>query len=274
MYRLRMNRCVQAYRQSRSSRRFRASCDERYQTTVPCRGSFAQGGVTMRDCSKSRAGFDRVLMAVAATFLTVSATSALAAQRYAAHQRRRTRDRCGDPAPRTGQRPAAHRQRLQDRHHRLGARRAKAAEPNDRCQGGRTPSTERRCEARRHRRPRPPPATPRAAQRPLQRRPPSRSRPRAMSRRPISRSPTNCATCWAESRCAISTARPSAPPSRNSTRRANTRRCGPRPAADRQRQGRDRAAEGRRRRRPQCRRLSGAGFRRCAPRRMRSPTPR
>src|ERR1700761_7647463 len=35
-------------------------------------------GEMMRDCSKSRAGFDRVLMAVAATFLTVSATSALA----------------------------------------------------------------------------------------------------------------------------------------------------------------------------------------------------
>ena len=32
----------------------------------------------MRDCSKGRTGFDRVLMAVAATFLTVSATSALA----------------------------------------------------------------------------------------------------------------------------------------------------------------------------------------------------
>lgn len=32
----------------------------------------------MRDCSKNRAGFDRVLMAVAATFLTVSATAALA----------------------------------------------------------------------------------------------------------------------------------------------------------------------------------------------------
>ena len=32
----------------------------------------------MRDCSKDRAGFDRVLIAVAATFLTVSATSALA----------------------------------------------------------------------------------------------------------------------------------------------------------------------------------------------------
>src|ERR1700736_878651 len=35
-------------------------------------------GATMRDCLKNRAGFDRVLMAVAATFLTVTATSALA----------------------------------------------------------------------------------------------------------------------------------------------------------------------------------------------------
>src|SRR5882762_7155809 len=32
----------------------------------------------MRDCSTNRAGFDRVLMAVAATFLAVSATSAMA----------------------------------------------------------------------------------------------------------------------------------------------------------------------------------------------------
>src|ERR1700736_4328929 len=38
---------------------------------------FAQGGVTMRDRLKNRAGFDRVLMAVAASFLTVSTTSAL-----------------------------------------------------------------------------------------------------------------------------------------------------------------------------------------------------
>src|ERR1700742_339964 len=35
-------------------------------------------GVTMRDDSNNRGGFDRVLMAVAATFLTVSATSAIA----------------------------------------------------------------------------------------------------------------------------------------------------------------------------------------------------
>ena len=41
-------------------------------------GQFRPRGVTMRDRSKNRAGFDRVLMAVAATFLTVSATSAFA----------------------------------------------------------------------------------------------------------------------------------------------------------------------------------------------------
>src|SRR5476649_721002 len=41
-------------------------------------GQPPQRGVTMRDCWKNRAGFDRVLMAVAATFLTVSATSAFA----------------------------------------------------------------------------------------------------------------------------------------------------------------------------------------------------
>src|SRR5229473_7801933 len=41
-------------------------------------GRFRPRGAMMRDCLKNRAGFDRVLMAVAATFLTVSATSALA----------------------------------------------------------------------------------------------------------------------------------------------------------------------------------------------------
>src|ERR687898_447363 len=41
-------------------------------------GQFRPRGVMMRDRSTNRAGFDRVLMAVAATFLTVSATSAFA----------------------------------------------------------------------------------------------------------------------------------------------------------------------------------------------------
>src|ERR1700712_2882500 len=41
-------------------------------------GRFRPRGSTMRDCVKNRGGFDRVLMTVAATFLAVSATSALA----------------------------------------------------------------------------------------------------------------------------------------------------------------------------------------------------
>src|SRR3979490_2868116 len=41
-------------------------------------GQFRPRGVTMRDYWNGRAGFDRVLMAVAATFLTVSATAAFA----------------------------------------------------------------------------------------------------------------------------------------------------------------------------------------------------
>src|SRR5437868_2967427 len=41
-------------------------------------GQFHPRGVTMRDYSTGRAGFDRVLMAVAAAFLAVSATSAFA----------------------------------------------------------------------------------------------------------------------------------------------------------------------------------------------------
>src|ERR1700704_3409134 len=53
------------------------SCDGRYQELFHD-GAVSPRGVTMRDCSRNRAGFDRVLMAVAATFLTVSATSALA----------------------------------------------------------------------------------------------------------------------------------------------------------------------------------------------------
>src|SRR4051794_489581 len=41
-------------------------------------GQFHPRGVMMRDYRNGRAGFDRVLMAVAATFLTVSATAAFA----------------------------------------------------------------------------------------------------------------------------------------------------------------------------------------------------
>src|SRR5579883_673190 len=45
--------------------------------TVHLPGQFTQRGVTMRDCSNNRGGFDRVLMAVAASFLAVSASAAI-----------------------------------------------------------------------------------------------------------------------------------------------------------------------------------------------------
>src|ERR1041385_5568556 len=56
-------------------------------------GQFHPRGVTMRDYSTGRAGFDRVLMAVAATFLAVSASSA-----FAQDQARSPADLAIDPA--------------------------------------------------------------------------------------------------------------------------------------------------------------------------------
>src|SRR3984957_5503863 len=63
--------------QNRQGRHFRQSCaDDTENCSMP--EQFRPRGVTMRDRLKNRAGFDRVLMAVAATFLTVSATSVFA----------------------------------------------------------------------------------------------------------------------------------------------------------------------------------------------------
>src|SRR5436190_8730678 len=59
------------------ARRFSETCDGRYRELFHA-GAVRPRGVRMRDRLKNRAGFDRVLMTVAATFLTVSATSALA----------------------------------------------------------------------------------------------------------------------------------------------------------------------------------------------------
>ena len=93
-------------------------------------GQLRPRGVMMRDCSKSRAGFDRVLMAVAATFLTVSAT--------ARHSRRpirpataqpnwRSTRRSRAPSPPTSRlRPSTISSRTcQARRHRGGARSGK-----------------------------------------------------------------------------------------------------------------------------------------------------
>ena len=47
-------------------------------SAVPMPEQYHPRGVTMRDCFSNRGGFDRVVVAVAATLLAVSATSALA----------------------------------------------------------------------------------------------------------------------------------------------------------------------------------------------------
>src|SRR5258707_7699560 len=54
------------------------SCDGEDLKSCSMPGQFHPRGATMRDYRNGRAGFDRVLMAVAATFFTVSGTAAFA----------------------------------------------------------------------------------------------------------------------------------------------------------------------------------------------------
>ena len=236
----------------------------------------------MRDCLKNRGGFDRVLMAVAATFLTVSADLGAGPADHRPQQRRGTRDRRRRPEPE----PATSRRRP----HPI----SRSTPP---ASVHRRPSREAPKAADRSRRPRrgnakPPTSSPRRARRSERRprhdeprRPPSRNGRRAA---PPVAAPATAATPAAEpvkaasnvppadqpvadklqgharrqDARAISTARTSAPPSRISTAPATTRRSGPRTAPDDARQGRHRAPEGCGLRRPQSARLSGAGFRR------------
>ena len=221
---------------------FRASCDKRYLTTVPCRGSFAQGGVTMRDCSTNRAGFDRVLMAVAATFLAVSATTALAGPSDT--PRASAAELAIDaaiPRPEPANVPPPDHRRLQDRFHRVdarsnqGNREAERAhlhrnDPRPRTQAGR--NRHRACEDQRHRDPAASGCnddardrhgagsrTSQGACKGCEQCRPGRSAGRRQ----------DCAKCWPPNRCAISIARTSARRSRSSIRRVSTRRSGPRP---------------------------------------------
>ena len=228
----------------------------------------------MRDCSKDRAGFDRVLMAVAATFLTVSATSALAQADAPRSSAAELAIEAAIPRPEpanvppptasdfkldtttTGAVPRSRRTTVEpqptDAPSRSQPKPATApAARADACCRWRPRSTAAATPARRLRPP------PRRAP------PPSRSRPQAPFRQPISRSPTNCAKCWARRSLRYF--------DRKNERAAVekfytvARICAgldPGRQPDRTRQGRDRAAEGCRLRRPQCRRLSGAGFRR------------
>ena len=201
----------------------------------------------MRDCWKNRAGYDRVLMAVAATFLTVSATSALA-------QGDQVRNSAAElaidaaipaPSPRMSRpqppttsswtprrrptprkvtaegRPGGKTGRCASRSGRRARHRPKPARPT-------APKAETGQERHRDRRPR---AAAGCGHRNLPgARQASRSRRQAMLRRRISRLPTGCTKCWAQNRCAISTARRNGRRWRNSTPRVNMLRCGRKPA--------------------------------------------
>ena len=207
----------------------------------------------MRDCSKGRAGFDRVLMAVAATFLTVSATSALARspiRRAPAPPNSRSTRRSRVPNPPTSRRrPPAISRSTPPRRCPMPPRRRSPI---------RRPSADRDRPKPSPLRPSPPKSSPLPRPSPRPTTPPTNDTATAT---PAAAPPATAAAPAAEpakepvkaasnvppadqpvadklreharrqDRCAISTARPNAPRSRSSTPRANTRRCGPRPAS-------------------------------------------
>ena len=211
----------------------------------------------MRDCSKNRAGYDRVLMAVAATFLAVSATSALAQAGPARSSAAELAIDAAIPRPEPANVPPPTASDFKLDIHRVGARCGEGDRARQRPDDREDSRAEAGGDRDRSCRSAPPAAAP------PQRRLPSRSRPRAASRRRISPSPTSFAKCIG--------AQSAAPfRSQGRTRRGREILCRARICAavdakrhrDRQRQGRHRAAQGCRRRRPERGRLSGAGFHR------------
>ena len=221
-------------------------------------GQFRPRGVTMRDCSKNRAGFDRVLMAVAATFLTVSATSALAQAGPPAaappNSRSTRRSRVPNPPtcrprpsatsnwtppPRCPTRPKADRAQDDREAGREGRRAETVADTAHRSRRDR-------------RRLRPPQRRPAEPVKAASNVPPA-DQPVADKLRDMLGAKSLRYFDRKAERAAVEkfyTAREYAPLWTQSRR------------ADRQRQGRHRAAQGCRRRGPERRRLSGAGFRR------------
>ena len=206
----------------------------------------------MRDCLKNGTGFDRVLMAVAATFLTVSATSAFAQADPARNSAAELAIEAAIPRPEPANLPpptindfkmdttasvpdAAKVDAAKTEPPKATEKPAEAkpadvvtapkSEPESETNKSDTP-TPRPCRLLRP----PSPQPPRHRPRPRQRLPSSLPRPPATCRRRISRSPTSSRKCWAENRCAISSARPNGPRSKNSTPRVILRRYGRRAA--------------------------------------------
>ena len=205
-------------------------------------GQFRPRGVTMRDRLNNRAGFDRVLMAVAATFLTVSATSALAQADPARNSAAELAIDAAIPRPEPANvppptindfkldsaAPAADAAKMD------APKAAEKAPEQSQSDVVTAPATDSRARPTRPRRIRDHHHLPRLRPPPPQRRPPSpprsRSRPRATSRRGSAGGRQTARICWAPNRRAISTARPNAPRSRSSIPRATSPRCGRRAA--------------------------------------------
>ena len=222
-------------------------------------GQFHPRGVTMRDYWNGRAGFDRVLMAVAATFLTVSATAAFA---QGDAPRSTAADLAIDaaiprPEPANVPPPTASDFKMDTTatvpDPAKTTEKALETKPAETRRGSRT--TSRKTTPRRRRRPRPqplPPNPPRNRSRPPAMSPPA-DQPVADKLKEMLGAKSSKYFDRKAERAAVEkfyTAREYAPLWTQGRR------------AHRERQGRRCAPQGRRRRRPQCRRLSGAGFRR------------
>ena len=213
----------------------------------------------MRDCSKNRAGYDRVLMAVAATFLAVSATSALAQAGPARSSAAELAIDAAIPRPEPANVPPPTASDFKLDTTAIGARcgedhRAQPR-PRSRSRRRRTSPPSRNRRTPRPPLPHPPPA---AADRNAAAEPvkaasivPQADQPVADKLREMLGAKSSRYFDRKGERAAVEkfyTAREFAPVWTQSRR------------ADRRRQGRHRAAQGCRLRRPECRRLSGAGF--------------
>ena len=195
----------------------------------------------MRDCSKSRGGFDRVLMAVAATFLTVSATSALAQAIRRAASAAELAIEAAIPRPEPANVPpptvddfkldttasvppsrSSCRRREPNADPKPVETKPVDAKPADAATAPAAPTEAPKTDDRA--------ATRRRGDRACDRRAAPAGRAgqgreqRSAADQPVA---DKLRTCSAPRPRAISTARASAPRSRNSTPRATTRRCGP-----------------------------------------------
>ena len=182
----------------------------------------------MRDCGNNRTGFERVLMAVAATFLTVSAGSALAQSDPSRSSPAELAIDAAIPRPEPANLPPPTIDDFKLDTTATVPDAAKAAtapvsKPSDIAVNS-SKAEIKKDETRARRTPPPPPR-----HLPVQSLPRSRPRPPATFPQRISRSPTSCARCSPQNRGDTLTERSSARRSRNFTVRVSLRRYSRKP---------------------------------------------